>query len=69
MKKNIFDTYISIIATYAVRDMYITEISFHDIHNSFRDITNTIRDIWNCIRDIMKSISDMYTSRIRILDM
>ena len=48
------------------RDMYISEISFHDINNLIRDIINSIRDIRNWIYDIMKLNIYMYISWIPI---
>jgi len=51
--------YISRIWTSAIRDMYISEISFYDIMNLIRDITNLIHDITKLIRA-------MYISRIQI---
>jgi len=50
--------YISRIWTSAIRDMYISEISFYDIMNLIRDITNLIHDITKLIRA-------MYISRIQ----
>ena len=52
----ISDMYISRIALVLIHDMYILEISFHDINNLIRDTTNCICDIWNWIRDIMKLV-------------
>jgi len=58
--------YISLIATYAIRDMHISEISFYDISNLIPDITKCIRDIWNYIRDIMKLNSDVHITNMYI---
>ena len=55
MKTNFwYVAYISRIAYVRILNMYISEISFHDINNLICDIINCIRDIWNWIPDIMK---------------